>query len=42
MGLFGQSKFPGHEQDHKDDEKQSARSIVISAAKSVATEEKKN
>ena len=40
--LLGQSKSPGHEQDHKDDHKQSARSVVVSATKSVATEEKKN
>src|ERR1022692_587619 len=40
--LLGQSKSPGHEQDHKDDQKQSARSVVVSATKSVATEEKKN
>jgi hypothetical protein len=42
LALFGQSKSPGHEQDHKDDDKQSARSVVVSAAKSVATAEKKD
>jgi hypothetical protein len=42
LAFSGQSKFPGHEQDHKDDHKQSARSVVISAAKSVATAEHKN